>query len=77
MRFKYTLLFYGNCLLLSVIAEAQIQQKSEIGFGLGVFNYTGDIVRTYDITTSRPAATVFYRSNISPGNQLSHISHRR
>ena len=48
-----------------VISHAQISQRSEIGFGLGVFNYTGDIVRTYDITTSRPAATVFYRSNIS------------
>jgi hypothetical protein len=45
--------------------QAQISQRSEIGFGLGVFNYTGDIVRTYDLTTSRPAATVFYRSNIS------------
>src|ERR1051326_1417806 len=46
-------------------SQAQISQRSEIGFGLGVFNYTGDIVRTYDLTTSRPAATVFYRSNIS------------
>src|SRR5882672_2664190 len=44
---------------------AQLSQKSEVGFGLGVFNYTGDLVRTYDLTTSRPAATVFYRSNIS------------
>ena len=46
-------------------ALAQPSQRSEVGFGLGVFNYTGDIVRTYDITTSRPAATAFYRSNIS------------
>jgi hypothetical protein len=45
--------------------KAQISQRSEIGFGLGVFNYTGDITRTYDITTSKPAATIFYRSNIS------------
>jgi len=44
---------------------AQLSQKSEVGFGLGVFNYTGDIVRTYDLTTSRPAVTAFYRSNIS------------
>lgn len=48
-----------------ITVEAQISQRSEIGFGLGVFNYTGDLVRTYDLTTSRPAATVFYRSNIS------------
>jgi len=52
-------------LLFANPALAQLSQKSEVGFGLGVFNYTGDIVRTYDITTSKPAATVFYRSNIS------------
>jgi hypothetical protein len=46
--------------------EAQmLSQRSEVGGGLGVFNYTGDLVRTFDITTSKPAATVFYRSNIS------------
>ncbi len=45
--------------------NAQISQRSEIGGGLGIFNYTGDLVRTYDLTTSKPAATIFYRSNIS------------
>jgi hypothetical protein len=45
--------------------HSQISQKSEIGFGLGIYNYTGDLVRTYDLTQSHPAATVFYRSNIS------------
>ncbi len=40
-------------------------QRSEVGFGLGTFNYTGDLVRTYDIASSQPAATVFYRSNLS------------
>lgn len=48
-------------------ADAQqiLGQKSEIGFGLGTFNYTGDLVRTYSFATSKPAATIFYRSNIS------------
>lgn len=41
-------------------------QRSEIGFGLGTLNYTGDLLRSYDFGYSRPAATVFYRSNISP-----------
>ena len=54
-----------TCLLFFHTTFAQPSQRSEVGFGLGVFNYTGDITRTYDITTSRPAATVFYRSNIS------------
>jgi Domain of unknown function (DUF6089) len=40
-------------------------QRSEVGFGLGTFNYTGDLVRSYDFSFSKPAATVFYRSNLS------------
>jgi hypothetical protein len=40
-------------------------QRSEVGFGLGTLNYTGDLVRSYDFLNSKPAATVFYRSNIS------------
>ncbi len=40
-------------------------QRSEVGFGVGTFNYTGDLVRSYDFAYSRPAATLFYRSNIS------------
>jgi hypothetical protein len=40
-------------------------QRSEIGFGIGTFNYTGDLVRTYNFAYSKPALTAFYRSNIS------------
>lgn len=55
------------CFVLFAVSNlhAQISQHTEIGGGLGVFNYTGDLVRTYDLTTSKPAATLFYRSNIS------------
>ena len=42
-----------------------LAQKSEIGVGLGTFNYTGDLVRTYNFAYSRPAVTVMYRSNLS------------
>jgi hypothetical protein len=45
--------------------HTQISHRSEMGGGLGIFNYTGDLVHTYDLTTAKPAATVFYRSNIS------------
>jgi len=58
-------LLAGSLYLHSSTSQAQVYQNSEIGFGLGVFNYTGDLVRTYDLRTSKPAATVFYRSNIS------------
>src|SRR5690606_10498924 len=47
------------------ITNASWAQRSEVGFGLETFNYTGDLVRTYDFSFSRPAGTVFYRSNLS------------
>jgi hypothetical protein len=40
-------------------------QRSEVGFGIGTFNYTGDLVKSYNFLNSKPAATVFYRSNLS------------
>jgi len=40
-------------------------QQSEVGFGIGAFNYTGDLAPHYNILNSKPAATVFYRSNMS------------
>ncbi|MBK5280250.1 MAG: outer membrane beta-barrel protein [Bacteroidia bacterium] len=55
----------GSLLLASQFCTAQLLQHSEFGFGVGAFNYTGDLVRTYNILNSRPAGTVFYRSNIS------------
>lgn len=40
-------------------------QRSELGFGIGTFNYTGDLVRNYNFKYSTPAATVLFRSNLS------------
>jgi hypothetical protein len=54
------LIFIG----LSVLIQASAQ-KSEIGVGFGTFNYTGDLARSYNFLNSKPAATVFYRSNAS------------
>jgi Domain of unknown function (DUF6089) len=56
---------FTTAFLSAAFVHAQISQRSEIGGGLGIFNYTGDLVRTYDLTTAKPAATIFYRSNIS------------
>jgi hypothetical protein len=47
------------------LAASALAQRSEIGFGLGTFNYTGDLVRTYNFKYSKPAGTIFYRSNLS------------
>jgi hypothetical protein len=57
--------FFVAALFSAQSILGQISQRTEIGGGLGVFNYTGDLVRTYDLTTAKPAATIFYRSNIS------------
>lgn len=46
-------------------AQQMLGQRSEVGFGIGTFNYTGDLVRTYNLGFSKLAATAFYRSNIS------------
>ena len=50
---------------LTLMAFTLSAQKSEVGFGIGTFNYTGDLARTYNILNSRPAVTVFYRANLS------------
>jgi len=52
-------------IFLFLISAGLIAQRSEVGFGIGTFNYTGDLVRTYNFKYSKPAATVFYRSNLS------------
>ncbi len=61
---------FGLTALLLVVfgsthAQQMLGQRSEVGFGLGTFNYSGDLVRSYNLAFSKPAATVFYRSNIS------------
>lgn len=55
----------GTLLLFILNVVTVSAQRSEIGFGLGTFNYTGDLVRSYNFLNSRPAGTVFYRSNLS------------
>lgn len=57
-RLLIVTIFFCFCKTLSA-------QRSELGFGLGTFNYTGDLVRTYNLKYSKPAATVFFRSNLS------------
>lgn len=58
--------FPGALLLIATLASGELlAQRSEIGFGIGTFNYTGDLARTYSFANSKPAGTVFYRSNVS------------
>ncbi len=68
MRNRFRILGLTGLLLIffgSTYAQQMLGQRSEVGFGIGTFNYTGDLVRTYNLAFSKPAGTVFYRSNIS------------
>src|SRR5882757_3968635 len=58
-------LILAGLIQLATSSHAQLSQRSEVGVGLGTFTYTGDLVRNYNFGFSKPAATVFYRSNIS------------
>lgn len=63
MKYGSAVLFL---LLLSIApVAAQLRLHSEVGGGLGTLTYTGDISRTFNILDTRPAATLFYRNNIS------------
>lgn len=58
---KSAIFFFCHVLISSTLSA----QRSEVGFGLGAFNYTGDLARTYDFLNSKPAGVAFYRSNLS------------
>ncbi len=60
MRISFFISFVVSC-----VPGVLPAQRSEIGFGLGTFNYTGDLVRTYYLPNSTPAGTAFYRNNFS------------
>lgn len=59
-----TIVILLGCLIHSS-ATGQLVQRSEYGGGIGVFNYTGDLARNFDFRNVKPAATLFYRANIS------------
>lgn len=52
-------------IITTFYSTSLIAQRSEIGFGLGTFNYTGDLARTFSVSNLKPAGTIFYRNNIS------------
>lgn len=62
---KYASKTLSIAVLLLLCFCSTYGQRSELGFGIGTLNYTGDLVRNYDFRYSKPAATVFYRSNLS------------
>lgn len=55
--------FFIGLILIFIGTPKVSAQFNEIGAGIGGTSYTGDLVRTYDITLNRPALNVFYRQN--------------
>jgi hypothetical protein len=60
---KYFLPVFFSLLGLTTLVKGQ---KNEIGGGLGILNYRGEISRQVNPVFSRPAAIVFVRRNFSP-----------
>lgn len=52
-------------LALSLFTFSSYAQKIEIGAGVGTMNYTGDMAQSYKLRFSRPAASAFFRYNVS------------
>jgi hypothetical protein len=52
-------------LVLVLIPMLSFAQKVEVGAGIGTMNYTGDMATQYKLRFSRPAASAFFRYNIS------------
>ncbi len=52
-------------LIIAVLPLNVVAQYSEIGGGIGGFNYTGDLIVGYKPLTTRPGGSLFYRYNLS------------
>jgi hypothetical protein len=50
------------CVFFYVSANAQLL---EFGGGIGVLNYSGDLIRGYKLTNVRPAFSIHHRTNLS------------
>lgn len=62
ISFRIGLLFLIVWLIDSQTVQAQ---KNEIGFGLGGFNYTGDLARDYRLDNTRLGGVLVYRRNFN------------
>lgn len=51
------------CIFL-LCAYQSYGQKNEVGFGLGAFNYTGDLAKNIKARNFQPGMSLFYRRNI-------------
>ena len=52
-------------ILTTLVPNYSYAQKHEVGFGVGGFNYTGDLVRDFAVRHTRPGLGLLYRRNFS------------
>ncbi len=64
-RSHYISHVYLTAIFICLLITSVNAQLTDLGFGLGVFNFTGDMTRYYNLKNSRPALSVFMRSNLS------------
>lgn len=62
-HFSFPFLF----VLISTLGHNALAQSKEFGGGIGSFNYTGDLIRSYSINNQSIAANLFYVRNFKNG----------
>ena len=62
-HFSFPFLF----MMIFSFGQDAISQSKEFGGGLASFNYTGDLIRTYDVTNQTIAGNLFYVRNFKDG----------
>jgi hypothetical protein len=66
---SYRFLLFVPLLVSTLLPGSALAQQHEVGFGLGGFNYTGDLARDFAVRHTRPGLGLLYRYNVN--NHLS------
>lgn len=65
MKIKLGLFITYFTYLFSFGQSQELDKHAELGFGIGVFNYTGDLAQTTNYSQLTPGGQLFYRHNHS------------
>jgi len=65
LKFRFSPHIFLTLLFACLLFSSAHGQLTDLGFGLGGFNFTGDMTKYYDLRNSRPALSIYMRSNIT------------
>ena len=65
MKIQFTFILFLLVSTFSYAQHKQYERKHEIGFGVGVLNYTGDLAENLKLKYTKPGGNIFYRYNFS------------